>query len=70
MLEPGHQSAAASRFDVTWLMLLTDTQHAPACATTLIVSLGVLSGFADTMLILAAVMAMFLTHRLVLHARK
>ncbi len=44
--------------------------HAPACATTLIVSLGVLPGLVDGMLIMVAVVAMFLTHRLVMWVRK
>jgi len=54
----------------TWLMLTARAYHAPACATTLIVSLGLLSGIADLMLIMAAVAGMFLTHRLILLARK
>jgi len=45
------------------LMVLTRTIHAPACATTLIVSLGVLPGFVDGLLIMAAVVGMFLIHR-------
>ncbi len=44
--------------------------HAPACATTLIVSFGVLPGFVDGALIMAAVTGMFLTHRLVMLVRK
>jgi len=45
-------------------MLATRTTHAPACATTLIVSLGVLPSVPDGTLIMAAVVGMFLTHRL------
>ncbi len=41
-----------------------------ACAMTLIVSLGMLSGFLDGALIMAAVTGMFLTHRLVMLVRK
>ncbi len=44
--------------------------HAPACATTLIVSLGVLPGLVDGMLIMSAVTGMFLTHRLVMLVRR
>jgi hypothetical protein len=43
--------------------------HAPACATTLIVSLGVLPRLVDGALIMVAVVAMFLTHRLVIVVR-
>ena len=46
----------------TWLMLVTRTTHAPACATTLIVSLGVLPGFVDGAWIMAAVICMYLVH--------
>jgi hypothetical protein len=49
----------------TWIMLATRTTHAPACATTLIVSLGVLPSLPDAALIMAAVVCMFLVHRLV-----
>jgi len=49
----------------TLAMRLTRTTHAPACATTLIVSLGVLPSFTDGALIMAAVAGMFLCHRLV-----
>lgn len=47
----------------TWGMLTARASHAPACATTLIVSLGVLPGFVDGLLIMAAVLCMFLVHR-------
>ena len=49
----------------TLAMLATRTTHAPACATTLIVSLGVLPSALDGALIMAAVVGMFLAHRLV-----
>ena len=44
--------------------------HSPACATTLIVSLGVLPGLADGALIMVAVTGMFLMHRLIMVVRK
>ncbi len=52
------------------LMSVARANHAPACATTLIVSLGVLPGVVDGVLIMAAVTGMFLTHRLVTLVRK
>ena len=54
----------------TGAMLATRTTHAPACATTLIVSLGVLPRATDGVLIMAAVTGMFLAHRLVMLARR
>ena len=48
------------------VMSAVRANHAPACATTLIVSLGVLPGLVDGVLIMAAVTGMFLTHRLVM----
>jgi HPP family len=63
-------SGIVSVFLTSWVMLTTRTNHAPACATTLIVSLGLLSGLIDVMLIMMAVLGMFLTHRLILLARK
>ena len=58
-------SGVASVGLTTWAMLVTRTSHAPACATTLIVALGVLPSLMDGTLIMAAVVGMFLTHRLV-----
>lgn len=40
----------------------TDTLHSPACATTLIVSLGLLPGLDDGATILAAVILVYLVH--------
>lgn len=54
----------------TCAMLATRTSHAPACATTLILSLGVLPSVTDGAAIMAAVVAMFLAHRLVMLVRK
>jgi hypothetical protein len=51
-------------------MLAARATHAPACATTLIVSLGVLPTLADAALIMLSVTAMFLAHRVVLRIRR
>ncbi len=63
-------SGVASILLTTWLMLRLRASHAPACATTLIVSLGFLSGVMNILLIMGAVAGMFLTHRLIRLARK
>lgn len=47
------------------LMLVTGTRHAPACATTLIVSLGILASPADAGIILASVVVLYAAHALV-----
>jgi hypothetical protein len=44
-------------------MVYTGTEHAPACATTLIVSLGLLPSLADVGVIVASVAGLFLAHR-------
>ena len=49
----------------TLAMVALRMSHAPACATTLIVSLGVLRTAADGFLIMLAVIGMFLRHRLI-----
>ncbi|SEQ75679.1 HPP family protein [Natrinema salaciae] len=46
-------------------MLATETVHPPACATTLIVSLGLLSTFVDGALIMLAVVVLVVAHELV-----
>lgn len=48
-------------------MLLTDTNHPAACATTLIVSLGVLSSPSDAAYIMLAVVALVAVHELVVY---
>jgi CBS-domain-containing membrane protein len=48
----------------TWGMLATDAVHPPACATTLIVSLGLLSDPTASVLILASVVVLSESHRL------
>ncbi|ELY64831.1 hypothetical protein C492_04845 [Natronococcus jeotgali DSM 18795] len=47
-------------------MLATDTRHPPACATTLIVSLGLLSTFREGVLMIVAVVLLVAAHRLLL----
>jgi hypothetical protein len=46
----------------TWGMITSDTRHPPACATTLIVSLGILSTPADVGFILLAVLLLSGVH--------
>jgi hypothetical protein len=48
----------------TWGMLATDTAHAPACATTLIVSLGLLSTPTEVAIIVVSVVVLVAVHRL------
>lgn len=50
-------------------MLATDTGHAPACATTLIVSLGILSSPLEGAIILLAVTGLLAEHELLLRLR-
>lgn len=45
-------------------MLAVKAQHPPACATTLIVSLGLLATFRDAIFIMLAVAAMYAVHKL------
>jgi CBS-domain-containing membrane protein len=47
-------------------MLATDTRHPPACATTLIVSLGLLSTLWEGVLMILAVVLLVVAHRLLL----
>lgn len=49
-------------------MVVADLRHAPACATTLIVSLGLLSSPADATIIGASILALLATHRALLAA--
>ncbi|MFC6825798.1 HPP family protein [Halopelagius fulvigenes] len=52
----------------SWGMIATDTKHAPACATTLIVSLGLLSSLTEVAIIVASVVILVETHLGVLWA--
>jgi hypothetical protein len=50
-------------------MVAADLRHAPACATTLIVSLGLLSSLADALLIAVAIGVLLVTHRALTRAK-
>ena len=50
----------------SWGMIATDTNHAPACATTLIVSLGLLSTVLQVAIIVASVVILVAVHSAVL----
>ncbi len=52
------------------VMLGTKTVHPPACATTLIVSLGLLPTLFDGMIIMIAVILMYGVYKLMLYANK
>jgi len=45
-------------------MLLTRTRHSPACATTLIISLGLVPSLADCAIIFVAVLSLYGTHQI------
>ena len=66
---PGTLRLAASGVVAAMLttvgMLATDTRHAPACATTLIVGLGILPSLREGGIILAAVAVLAVEHALV-----
>lgn len=49
----------------SWGMLAADAVHPPACATTLVVSLGLLPGPVDGMIILASVGVLSESHRVI-----
>lgn len=59
--------AATALMITILLMLLGNASHPPACATTLIISLGILPGVIDGIVILAAVTFMYLGYRTVQH---
>ncbi|MDS0220011.1 HPP family protein [Haloarcula sp. S1AR25-5A] len=61
-------SATLSIIVTSWGMIATDTVHAPACATTLIVSLGLLSTPPQVATIVAGVGVLVAFHALVLSA--
>lgn len=61
-------SGVVSVMATTAGMVATDLRHAPACATTLIVSLGLLSSAADALLIGVSVALLLTTHRALLAA--
>lgn len=49
----------------TWLMLLFNASHPPACATTLIISFGILPDLLDGLFIIAAVAVMYGVYQIV-----
>lgn len=57
--------AIAALMITTFLMLLFNASHPPACATTLIVSLGILPDFLDGIIIIGAVTLMYFGYRLI-----
>jgi hypothetical protein len=59
-------SASLSLILTSWGMIATDTIHAPACATTLIVSLGVLSTPTQVAIIIVSVVLLVGSHTAVL----
>lgn len=59
-------SATLSLVATSWGMIATDTIHAPACATTLIVSLGLLSTPSEVAVIVASVVVLVAFHQAVL----
>lgn len=59
-------SATVSIMATSWAMIATDTIHAPACATTLIVSLGLLSTPGQVGIIIASVVILVEFHTAVL----
>lgn len=59
-------SATVSIMLTSWVMIATDTVHAPACATTLIVSLGLLSSPLQVAIIVVSVIILVEFHTAVL----
>jgi len=55
-------SGVLSIVATSWAMIATDTNHAPACATTLIVSLGLLSTPLQATIIVASVVGLVVVH--------
>ena len=61
-------SGVCSIVATSWGMIATDTNHAPACATTLIVSLGLLSTPLQVLTIVVSVVVLVEVHAAVIHA--
>jgi hypothetical protein len=57
-------SGAISVVLTTAGMLAAKAEHPPACATTMIVSLGILATYPDAIFIMLAVTAMYAVHKL------
>lgn len=60
-------SGIASIAITTWAMIATDTKHPPACATTLIVSLGLLTTPVELLGIIISVIVLVESHQIVLY---
>jgi hypothetical protein len=60
-------SAILSIVVTSWTMIATDTNHAPACATTLIVSLGLLSTPLQVVIIIVSVAVLIEVHAVILY---
>jgi hypothetical protein len=60
-------SVVVSIVVTSWAMIATNTNHAPACATTLIVSLGLLSTPLQVAVIVASVVVLVELHAVVLY---
>lgn len=56
-------SGAVSVFLTVVSMMMTRTVHAPSCATTLIISLGLLPNVGDGIIIMTAVIALYGAHK-------
>ena len=63
-------SGVLSIIATSWGMIATDTNHAPACATTLIVSLGLLSTPLQVVTIVVSVVVLVEVHAIVLRVFK
>lgn len=71
--EEGFRLAASGTLSIiltSWGMIATDTNHAPACATTLIVSLGLLSASLQVVTIIVSIIILVEVHWSVLYVFK
>lgn len=59
-------SASVAMIFTTVVMLLTETNHPAACATTLIIALGLMGGLADAAAIIVAVIILTYVHEYVI----
>ncbi|WP_281193849.1 HPP family protein [Halorubrum sp. F4] len=59
-------SATVSLVATSWAMIATDAVHAPACATTLIVSLGLLSTPTEVGIVVVSVVVLVGVHSIVI----
>lgn len=63
-------SGALSVALTAWGMLLARASHPPACATTLIISLGLLPAISDGLIIMASVILLYAVHEGVFRLRR